>query len=397
MSVVVHRTPGLLDIRSVTVMGLSAKPAAGGHPIGMFGTGLKYAISTLVRLGARVSIFIGETEHVFVLDRAEFRGQEFQQLAMKRRKNALWRKERLPFTTEYGKFWQPWMAFRELHSNTLDEQGWTEVMSDDENEGFAGLEGHTTIVVELDAYTDAALKKDEVFLPEARRKSETYNDIIQTFPEESRLIYYRGLRVWEAPKPCVRTYNVLTQLQLTEDRTLSGDWYLKSYLANAVMTSNDEAWIKDVLTASEDYFEHRLEFPAHVTPSEAFTRVASLYHSRAHRSVYGLYSAHTPRERRSLTPWERHARPWTVESDGETYGEVHDALGRPIMVMPPGFNGDWGMFAQEVVDLVNNHAASDAAARTDAKLELDAAVEESLARSREVVPDARPVDDLPPF
>ena len=31
--------------------------------------------------------------------------------------------EQLPFTTELGKNWEVWQAYRELHSNTLDESG----------------------------------------------------------------------------------------------------------------------------------------------------------------------------------------------------------------------------------------------------------------------------------
>jgi len=81
---IVHITRGLLDIRAFTILGLHAKPKT-DTPIGKFGSGLKYAVATLVRLGCRVQVFIGTTEYEFYTKQSDFRGAEFKQLMMRKR------------------------------------------------------------------------------------------------------------------------------------------------------------------------------------------------------------------------------------------------------------------------------------------------------------------------
>src|SRR5690606_31422269 len=96
---IVHVTPGLLDIRSITTFGLHAKPGT-NTPIGKFGTGLKYAIATLLRLGCKVQLFIGEVEYEFFTKKNDFRGMEYHQVYMRKRKGVLakWSSVELPFT-----------------------------------------------------------------------------------------------------------------------------------------------------------------------------------------------------------------------------------------------------------------------------------------------------------
>lgn len=361
---IVHRTPGLLDIKAITVMGLSAKPNS-TNPIGQFGTGLKYAISTLVRLGAEPRIFIGEDEYVFMKKKGEFRGTEYTGLQMrKKKKRGLLRHttHELPYTTEYGKFWKPWMAFRELESNTIDEGGITIPLLSASTPGSfdkflrvgddPGYAGHTTIVIESPEYVEAWLKAAEVFLPDARRDGTG----VQVVDHGGSALYFRGLKVYETPKKTLHSYNFLSPLQLTEDRTLSGDWVARYYFALHVLASDDEAFITEVLHASDGHWEHGLEFPKDGQPSMAFLSAVQKRPGAVGSSAWSLYAAHTPRERRDPTPWERCARPWRVEADeAGTYGDILDRNGAVVMRRPEGFIGDWGSLAQTAVDLINTN------------------------------------------
>lgn len=387
---IVHRTPGLLDTRSLTVMGLSAKPRAGGHPIGQFGTGLKYAIATLVRLGAKVTIFIGTVEFVFVEKKHSFRGSEYTGLRMKKRAGlgAKWVGVDLPFTTEYGKYWKPWMAFRELESNTIDEGGVTVPLYADDvaTEDFAGInthEGakflreqdrpklpypdHTTIVVECPEYVDAWLERDSVFLPDAKRVQAAGDPPVQALPGESDHVYFRGLRVLTLPKRSTHTYNILQHVVLTEDRTLYGDFQLRELLGYTVRASSDEAFIEPVLVADESYWEHNLEHPKEGTVSVAFMNVVSRNQQAVTSSAFGLYAYNTPRASRAATPWERAARPWRAEDAAEgDQGRVVDAKGRVLFLQPLGEGAptvhDWNQLAFNMVKTVNAHADRDLAA-----------------------------------
>ena len=123
---IIHETIGLIDSRAFTTFGINAKPST-NSPIGYFGTGLKYAIAVLVREGLKVTVWIGTEPHEFYCEPSNFRGKDFSLIRMRRQRGVTrkWMATDLPFTTELGKNWKLWMALRELHSNTLDENGFS--------------------------------------------------------------------------------------------------------------------------------------------------------------------------------------------------------------------------------------------------------------------------------
>lgn len=253
---IVHATPGLLDIRAITIHGLSAKPSS-DKPIGKFGTGLKYAIATLLRHGCRVQLFIGATEFEFFVKPGDFRGIEYQQIYMKKRNGILskWQSVELPFTLQYGKYWEPWQAFRELHSNTLDEGGQTGVY-----DNYPCARDETVFIITGDAYAQAYYDKDKTFLPNAltRRESSATLEVIN---QPSEHLYWRGIRVHDLPKPSIYTYNILKDMELTEDRTLKYMFEAQQVIATFVGTSKDQKFINAVVSADgEKHFEGRIDF-----------------------------------------------------------------------------------------------------------------------------------------
>src|SRR5690606_673401 len=132
------------DIEALTTLGVSVKSEGS---IGYFGTGFKFALATLLRTGHLVTIHTPNESYRFTALTRNIRGQDFQLIQM----NGV----SLGFTTEFGKNWEMWMAFRELHSNTLDEGGWT-----------SESRGDAQVVIEIAgaAYTEAYHKRHEIFL-----------------------------------------------------------------------------------------------------------------------------------------------------------------------------------------------------------------------------------------
>lgn len=315
---IVHVTPGLLDIRGFTILGLHAKPNT-HNPIGKFGSGLKYAVATLVRLGCRVQVFIGETEYEFYTKDADFRGVGYKQLMMKKRKGFLskWQYIELPFTTEFGKFWQAWQAFRELESNTRDENGETYInrmQVDDFSKGIteAYIEpkaNTTMIVVTGMPYEEAYRNRDQVFLPQALTKWEG-DDKVQVFNEPSKHLYWRGIRIYDLDKPTLYTYNILSDLEITEDRTLKYMFQAHQAIAAFVARSKDERLINAVVSAKDGQFESKLDFDyAYTSPSAEFNEVIRKkrarggYVSAASLSYYTKYSPAPPPTTRTLKEW----------------------------------------------------------------------------------------------
>lgn len=333
---VVFETPGLIDHRSFTTMGLTAKPNS-SNPIGRFGTGLKYATAVLVRRGARLTVWIGRDKHTFARKSDDFRGSAVELIRMKRERFSFVKPTyvELPFTTNYGRDWKVWQAYRELESNTRDEGGRT--LRQDPRQ-VAGEDGLTRIVVEDSEFLEAYEARAETFL-EGIDPTRSF----QAMPGPSSHAYYRGMRVFDLPRKAIFTYNMNEPTPLTEDRTLYGDFQLKERLAEAVVRSDDEAFIRTVLEADEDDWEYELELPRGTAPSDAFRRVMESKPKGAGKA-YSYYGSWTPKQSGRFDLMVAHPAPWRIEGD-----QIVDRLGDPIMAAPSDYEGTWDLTAEAVV------------------------------------------------
>ena len=119
---IVFQNKGALDVRAIKTMGVNVKDSESA--IGYFGTGLKYAIAVLLRNGHKISIATDGNTYIFGVSQQTIRGKEFDIVQMTTIGPCGEEKsEELGFTTELGKNWEMWMAYRELYSNTKDERG----------------------------------------------------------------------------------------------------------------------------------------------------------------------------------------------------------------------------------------------------------------------------------
>lgn len=240
-SIVSLTNPGLIPIEAVTTMGVSAKE--GENPIGFFGTGLKYAVASLLRTSQRVTIWRGLDRYDFSVETGEVRGKEFGFIIMKGPEG----EQRLGFTTHLGAQWETWQVFRELYSNCLDEGG---------DLSFARVEpkeGYTTIWVTGAAFADAARQRDRYFLT----SEPLYRGLlVDIHPGPSSGLYYRGVLVASTEHPAAYTYNLTSSMSLTEDRTLADRWYADCYIASTLAGCTDRKVLEGALTRLGGFESH---------------------------------------------------------------------------------------------------------------------------------------------
>jgi hypothetical protein len=257
--VIIFENPGEIDVRSISTFGVSVKE--GENPIGFFGTGLKYAIAVLLRTGHEVTIQSGTTVVRFGLSKEAVRGQDFEFVTM-----ATDGGEPAPigFTTQLGKQWELWMAYREIACNCKDENGL----------GFHSLDmprpqaGTTRIVIKGDAF-EGVFDSGHLYIL-ADKPSMTIGTV-EVRNRSGGDLFYRGVRVMQFNKPGLYTYNLLSQITLTEDRTVKNGWEVGSRIAKAILQSDDRRFLADVITADDQHFESDLDFHGWgVTPSDAF-------------------------------------------------------------------------------------------------------------------------------
>jgi len=259
---IVFTNPGEIDIRSISTFGVSVKE--GTNPIGFFGTGLKYAIAVLLRTGHRVTVMSGETVVNFAVSSQEVRGQAFDFVTM-----AIGEEKPTPigFTTELGKQWDLWMAYREIACNCKDELGGSQY----EPYMVDPKAGHTQIIVQGDEF-ESLFANSHRFILEDEPLFRAGTLEVRNRPSHN--FFYRGVRVSDLRVKALYTYNELSKVELTEDRTVKSMWEIAHRVATGILRSTDKQFLRAVVTASDETFEGNLDFHGWgVSPCPEFIEV----------------------------------------------------------------------------------------------------------------------------
>lgn len=262
---IIFSNPGLIDLRGIRTFGLSAKE--GDNPLGQFGTGAKHGIAILMRTSHKVTLWRGLEKYTFGVRSDKMRDKEFNFITLTGPSGTT---EELPYTTDLGKGWEVWQAYRELHSNVIDELGVT-YRSD-----TVTPEANTTMfVVEGEPISQAYNDRSSIFLSN-RGEPIITTDTLEVYKGISSYAYYRGVRVYELPRPSLYTYNMRQTIAgLTEDRTLKSSSDLDFYLAHLIARTEDTTYINDVCLASDAAYEASLNSWYAIPPSPPFTAVYS--------------------------------------------------------------------------------------------------------------------------
>ena len=257
MNQVSFQSQGLIDPLCISTIGVSVKENE--NPIGYFGTGLKYAIAIILREGGEVTIWRGLEPLRFATRPVEIRGKTLNLVCMN--------DVDLGFTTDLGKHWKVWQALREIYCNTKDENGTSKLGT------HAPSAGTTTVYVELQEFAKCFQQIDKYIL-QTEPLYVGKNAAFHAGPSGG--IFYRSIQVAEVDgRPSLFTTNLLSPVELTEDRTLKNYYDGAIAIARAILECDDEKFLERWLTASSDYEEHHRDLDwGSMTPSATFLRVA---------------------------------------------------------------------------------------------------------------------------
>lgn len=274
---IVLRNQGEIDLDVIKIMGVNVKQSE--NSIGYFGTGLKFAIATFLRNGIEFEMYRGNDKYEFFAEDKNIRGKGFMQCHMQGPMDRI----DLPFTTELGRNWEVWQAYREIHSNCLDENG-----SIFESDTPEYSEGFTTFVIKSDI--DVA----GVFLDDSEEPLYE-SDEIDIYEGQSDCIYYQGIRAKMLRDPSNYTYNIKRECTLTEDRLICYDFSVEEAITKAVSQMENKDIVKNIITSKTGY-ESSLNpmSNCYEAPSETFIDVLSENKSDVNSSFHGYAKRHEP-------------------------------------------------------------------------------------------------------
>lgn len=259
---IVFQNDGEIDPRLAMLIGVNVKETT--SPVGFFGTGLKYAIASLLRWGEAITIQSGTAQFHFVSELTNIRGRDFGVISMCSPHD----RAALGFTTDLGKRWEPWMVYRELWCNAHDEPSASVYEAPAMPKPARGV---TRIIVEGARMSDAHRERHNFILQD--RKPLHILDGVEIYEGESDRIFYRGIAVQRLDKPGLYTYNITEYLYLTEDRTV-GSWQTDPIIARGLSAIEDRKVIERTILAPSSNFESRLDYDYASSPSQEWRKSA---------------------------------------------------------------------------------------------------------------------------
>jgi len=291
MSKLTFFTPTILDEAFIFTMGASIKKT--DNPIGFFGTGLKYAIAGVLRLGGKIDINQPGKRYGFYKKTESLRGSDVDMVycdVYEEGKDT--QIMRCPMTLDYGKTWEPWMYLRELYSNTIDEQG--EIVEGeyllrkptliDGKLGYSDAPAeYTLITVDSDVIFTEWEARASFFLNKARKPIAEESYILEVYNGSSLAVFYKGINVAAKPTRSAYTYNLLGSLTLNENRTVDSYYIGRRIHLYVTDYCKDEGIIDTILEASCDAErrEHDIPFNENDSVSTLFMdRALNLYKRR---------------------------------------------------------------------------------------------------------------------
>jgi hypothetical protein len=266
---IVFSNPGLIDIEAVRTMGVSVKNPGS---FGFFGTGLKFAIATILRGGGSIEIYRGNDLIEISTQSRVIRGEPFDLIYLAG--------EPMGISTQLGKNWEPWMVLRELGCNAKDEGG--DFFGMDESPAPASsapslsdclADDHTVIAVRWAALDEAYQARGDLFL-EIDGDPVLKTNHVEAYDRPSPYLYYRGVRVFKLAKPSRLTYNLISDQRLTEDRSLANHYLADIYIKAAIIAIDSRALAYSAITTGEGYHEFGLDFDGSDQASKAFLDAA---------------------------------------------------------------------------------------------------------------------------
>lgn len=251
---IIFHNPGVIDLEAIRLMGASVKKPGS---FGRFGTGLKYAIASVLRGGGSLELYIDRQRYTFETRTAKVKEEDFEEvLLVEQAEEGPLTPIELGFTTQLGKDWKPWMVLRELGCNARDEGG-DLTLWEDENWGPSGEGTEFTLVwPELEDEWESSL--DELFLPTGLEPLEELEGV-RIYPGPGKHVYHRGVRIMELPKESAFRYDIVEKVDLTEDRTARYSFIVEEHVRRAVLSSEDPGIVAGAVT-NRDGWENSLKW-----------------------------------------------------------------------------------------------------------------------------------------
>lgn len=261
---------GQIDIQAFTLIGASTK-RNDETKIGLYGSGNKYSIATMLRQGIDFKVFSGEDEIVFTTRTQQFRDQEFDVILVNGQETSL-------TTTMGGEDWNTAFApIREIYSNALDEDDDATLTKVSD---MLPERGYTKFFIELNKDVKHFYDNIHLYFCKHNPKvlfSNSQGSIYTNTDEGNIRIFRKGiLSHFDNKNKALLHYN-FEDLDINESRVVKYVWQINSRMANVWKTCTNEELINTLLLrlngGNTGYLEHSISWDSWHTFTEEWYNV----------------------------------------------------------------------------------------------------------------------------
>lgn len=214
---------GEIEKDSFLIMGGSTK-RGNEKSIGRFGSGLKYAIATLLGKGNDFSVFSGRDPIEFTTQTKDFRGEMFNMIFVDGKETN--------FSTGMGPDWSCYDAIRDIYANAVDEKliqfKTTDIMSP--------MSGETHFYIKVTPEVEEMIENIENYFSFFRNDDILENNGNKIYKSAGHLIVYKqGFKVYEdEDQKSLFNYD-FPQIEINETRELKYEYDLKREVRNLIL------------------------------------------------------------------------------------------------------------------------------------------------------------------
>lgn len=248
---------GEIDIQAFTLIGASTK-RGDLSKIGLYGSGNKYSIATLLKQGIAFKVFSGEDEIVFSTKKQSFRDLDFDVILVNGVETSL-------TTTMGGSEWANAFApIREIYSNALDEDKDATLTKTSE---IIAERGFTKFFIEMTEDVAHFYKNIHLYFCNENPKVLLSNGTGSVYPNTDSgnvRIFRKGILAhFSDKKKALYHYNFI-DIDINESRVLQYIWQVNTRVGSIFKKCQDEALINTLLMnlegANSGYLEHEADW-----------------------------------------------------------------------------------------------------------------------------------------
>jgi len=266
---------GHIDTQAFSLIGASTKRGDSGK-IGLYGSGNKYSIATLLRQNIDFKVFSGEDEISFTTRSQNFRDQNFEVILINGQETSL-------TTTMGGDDWNTAFApIREIYSNALDEDSNSTIK---QVSSFDPENGYTKFYIEMTEGVEHFYKNIHLYFcnhnPKVLYSSASHGSIFENTDNNSFRVFRKGILSHFDPKLKALFHYNFTDLDINESRVVKYVWQIDSRIGQILKTTTNEAIINTLLLqlngGNAGFVEHKADWNTYTNFSSVWLNVCKTY------------------------------------------------------------------------------------------------------------------------